>query len=465
MTTNISNYNLSTINNLSNINDALSNITINNSIIIPKSATTTYNSINNHNAGLLLKDINSNGSGKFYRLHVNSITNDSPVLYFNNNPIIDITNLLAELEAILQYHTLETSNIIVSGGYINFTNGSNPNPNQGETGVGIRYNSNNMIQFKNYGEDWIDLVDILQHDQFRELKDVDVYTNPLINNQYITYNASNEKYVNSNLAIKNDLNPTLGGDLNIGDYLIRFSDEYNRFVYNAHGIIDNNLLVLKNNTSMTNDYSYIEIANADITGNVNPTITAKSTYDSNVGITINALNAGDIVLNASQGNIYANTNNLIVSNNLVVNNNISIIGNIVVNNIIVNNLNVSGYVKNSIYRTSNNPGGFNPGPSNAWHPILTTDTILFNFNNYSSNGSYFANVSVGVDGQKLNLVFNNSSNILIDVKVFFGTDKLLIGSGFASGLNFDTSGQSSSLMYIGDDINCWQALNTGATLF
>ena len=42
-----------------------------------------------------------------------------------------------------------------------------------------------MIQFKNYGEDWIDLVDILQHDQFRELKDVDVYTNPLINNQYI----------------------------------------------------------------------------------------------------------------------------------------------------------------------------------------------------------------------------------------------------------------------------------------
>lgn len=463
MTTKITNYNLNTINSSSNINDVLSNITINNSIIIPKSANKTNNSNDNINAGLLLKDINSNGTGKFYRLNVSSITNDSPVLYFNNNPIIDISNLLAELEAILQYHTLETSNISVSGGYINFTNGSNPNTNQGETGVGLRYNSNNMVQFKNYDSDWIDLVDILQHDQFSELKDVDVYSNPLLNNQYITYKSSNGKYVNSNLSIQNDLNPTLGGDLNIGDYLLRFGDTINRFVYNEFGIIDNNLLTLKNNTTMTNDYSYIEIANADITGDLNPSISALSTYNIDAGITINTLNAGNLELNAIQSNIYANTTNLIVSGNLIAGNNISIDGNLIVNNVDVNNLSVAGYIKNSIYRTSTKPGGYQPFTN--WDIPITTDTILFNFNNSSTMGTYYANVNVGVDGQKLNLVFNNSSNTQIDVKVFFGNDKLIIGSGFASGLNFDTSGQSSSLMYLADDINSWQALNTGATLF
>ena len=461
MTKNITNYNLSSINNISNSNDALSNIVINNSIIISKSASTTNNNNDNEYAGLYLKDINSIGSGKFYKLNVNSMTNDSPVLYFNNNPIIDIGNLLAELEAILQYHTLETSNIIVSGGYINFTNGSNPNTNQGESGVGLRYNSNNMVQFKNYNSEWINLVDILQHDQFSELKDVDVYTNPLQNNQYITYNANKQKYVNSTLSIKNDPNPILGGDLNVGDYLLRFSDEYNRLVYNYAGIIDNNLLVLKNNTSMTNDYSYIEIGNADITGDLNPSITAKSTYNIDVGININTLNAGNILLNAIQGNVNVNTTNLIISNNLVVNNSL-----VVTSNVSVKNAVVSGYSVSSIHRTSSNPGGFNPGRNNTWNTTLLKDTILFNFSNSSSQGTYYANVASGVDGQKLNLVFNNSNVAnFIEVELFFGTNRVLVGSGFASILKFDTSGQSSSLMYLADTLNCWQALNTGASLF
>ena len=455
------NMNVSTINNLSNSNDALSKITINNSIIIPKSAELTNNNNDNRNAGLLLKDINSIGSGNFYRLNVSSMTNDSPVLYFNNNPIIDISNILSELEEILKYHTLETSNIFVSGGYINFTNGSNPNTNQGETGVGLRYNSNNMIQFKNYGGEWTDLIDILQHDQFSELKDVDVYTHPLQNNQYITYNATNQKFVNTTLAIKNDPNPILGGDLNIGDYLLRFSDEYNRIVYNYGGIIDNNLLVLKNNTTMTNDYSYIEIGNADITGELNPTISAKSTYNIDVGININALNAGNILLNAIQGNVNVNATHLIISNNLVVNDSL-----IVNSNIAVKNATVSGYSVSSIYRTSNKPGGFNPGPSNTWNAPLLSDTILFNFSNSSTSGTYYTNVSAGIDGQKLNLVFNNSNvSNFIEVNVFFGANKVLVGSGFASTLKFDTSGQASSLMYLADSIQCWQALNTGAGLF
>ena len=451
--------NVSKINTSSNINDPLSNITINNSIIISKSAESTNNSNDNRNAGLLLKDINSNGTGNFYRLHVNSATNDTPVLYFNNNEVIDTSNLIAELEDILQYQTLDTSNIMITGGYLNFANGTQPNTNQGETGVGIRYSSNNMVQFKNYDTDWIDLVDIIHHDEFKELKDVDVYTSPVLNNQYITYNSNNQKYVNSTLAIVNDPNPTLGGDLNIGDYLLRFSDEYNRFVYNSAGIIDNNLLVLKNNTSMTNDYSYIEIGNADITGEVNPSITAKSTYNLDVGININALNAGNIVLNATQGDVNVNANNLIISNNLVVNNSL-----VVDSNISVKNLTVSGYSVSSIYRTSTKPGGYQP--QTYWNVPLLTDTILFNFSNSSTSGSYYANVGAGVDGQKLNLVFNNSNvSNFIDVMIFFGQNKILVGSGGASSLNFNTSGQGSTLMFLGEDINCWQALNTGGALF
>ena len=176
------------------------------------------------------------------------------------------------------------------------------------------------------------------------------------------------------------------------------------------------------------------------------------------GININALNAGTIELNATQSNVYANANNLIVSNDLIVTNNL-----IINSNITVKTLKVTGYSISSIYRTSTKPGGFNPDED--WDMPINTETILFNFNDISSNGSYFSNIGAGIDGQKLNLVFNNNSNTLIDVSVFFGTNKLLIGSGFANGLKFDTNGQSSSLMYLGEDIQCWQALNTGATLF
>ena len=446
--TNIQNYNITNIYAVPNTNDSLSNININNSIKIQKSAQNTLYNSDNINAGFLLKDINSNGSGQFYRVHVSSgptnTTDGIPVLYFNYNPIIDTSNLLSELEYILQFHPLETSNLIVNNGYINFTNGSNPNPNQGETGVGIRYNSNNMVQFKNYDTDWIDLIDIIHYDEFKELKDVDVYTNPLENNQYIIYNSSNQKFVNKQLDISDDPNPTLGGDLEAGDYIFKFSGEETRFVYNSNGIIDNNLLVLKNNTSMTNDYNYIELNNADISGNSNVAIIARSTYDMYVGIDIDVLRAGNINLNAIQGNVYVNATHLIVSGSLS-----------------VDSVDIIGITKSSIYRTSHKPGGY--FPYQYWDVPITTETILFNFNNMSSNGSYYANVGVGVDGQKLNLIFNSPiSNI--NVKIFFGTDKLIVGSGSANGLGFDTSGQSSSLIYLAEDINAWQAVNTGGFL-
>ena len=437
MSNNISNYNLLTINALTNVSDILSNITINNCIKIPKSAISTNQKSDNSNAGLFMKDINSIGLGKFYRIHVNSEPTANPVLYFNNNEIIDTSNLLHELETLLEDYPLETSNIIVKGGYINFDNGSNINTNQGANGVGLRYSSNNTVQFKNYDTGWIDLVDITKHDQFSELIDVDVVSNPLKNKQYITYNSTINKYVNSNLAIINDINPTLGNNLNVGNYFLRFYNTTNRFVYNSNnlaGIIDNNLLVLKNNTSITGNNNYLEINNNVY--DTNPSIIARSDIVNNdVGITLETIGTGNIELNASRGGVYANSDSLVIS----------------------------GFVKNSIYRTSTKIGGYNP--STSWTIPLTNDTILFDFNNGSSAGTYWANIGGGVDGQKLNLIYNNKGANTINVIANFTSNGIILGTGYGNGLYFDTSGQSSTLIYLGESINAWQLLNTGSSVF
>ena len=433
---NKTNINVSKITGLTDINDSLQNVNINNSIKIPKTSNTTNNKSNNSNAGILIKDINSNGSGNFYMLNVNSLNTTIPSLYFNSNLVIDSTNLLSELESILDNYPLETSNIIVQNGYINFYNGSNININQGSNGVGLRYSSNNTVQFKNYDTDWIDLVDITTHDQFSELVDVDVYTNPLKNNQYITYNSTSNLFVNSNLAIINDTSPKLGGNLKIGSNILQFGNQSNRLVYNTAGtienIVDNNLIVLKNNTDTTGISNYLEINNA--TTDFDPSIIAKG-YDSNVGINISTTGTGDIKLNAEQGNIYTNSDSLIVS----------------------------GFVTSSIYRTSNKPTGYYP--ETPWNIPLSSDTILFDFVNSSQSGTYWANIGSGNDGQKLNIIYNNKGSNVISVLTNFGSNGIIVGTGYSNGLVFSTVGQSSTLIYLGEGIDAWQVLNTGSGLF
>ena len=438
-TINKKNFNISKINGLTDTSDILTSVNINNSIKIPKSAITTNNKSDNSNAGILMKDTNSNGSGNFYNIHINSFDTTIPSLYFNSNLVIDTNNLLSEFENILVNYSLETSNIIVEGGYINFYNGSNANINQGSNGVGLRYSSNNTVQFKNYDTDWIDLADITKHDQFKELIDVNVTTNSLINNQYITYDATSNLFVNSNLAIINDINPILGGNLKIGTKLLQFSNSANRLVYNntsgGTNIIDNNLIVLNNNTTYTGVSNYIEVNNAH-TGN-NPSIKVKSTsnLDPDVSLDIITVGAGNINLNSQQGNIYANSDSLIVS----------------------------GFVTNSIFRTSSKVGGYN---SNTSYILpLTSDTVLFDFANSSNSGTYWANVGAGIEGQKLNLIYNNKSSNSISVLADFGINGIITNTGYSNGLLFENTGQSSSLVYLEGDINAWQILNTGSGTF
>ena len=430
---NASNFNIATINNNHQSQDTLSNITINNTVKITKSAYQTNSASDNSTAAILLKDVNSSNQGAFYPLKVDSIEYSTPYLYFNSNIIIDSSNLLNELETILSTYPLETSNIIIKGGYINFWNGTIPNSNVGANGVGLRYSSNNTVQFKNYNTDWIDLEDITTHNEFRELIDVDVYSNPLLNNQYITYNASSNLFVNSNLAIVNDTNPTLGGNLVIGNNSLFFgSDPSNLYYSNSSSGVVNPLVQFKNNTSFTGVANYLQVANAD--NGYNPTLSALG-ISTDIGVSVNTKGAGDITLNASSGNIYNNADSLVVS----------------------------GFVQNSIYRTSTKVGGYIP--STTWNIPLTNDIILFDFSNSAMSGTYWANVGAGIDGQKLNLIFNNKSSNVVSVLADFGTNGVLVGTGYSNGFIFETSGQSTSLVYLGDGINAWQVLNTGSGVF
>lgn len=433
-TTNRTNINISTINVFNDINNIQGNVSINNSIKIPRSALNTVSTTDNANAGILMKDINSNNSGNFYRLNVNSLPYSTPVLYFNGNPVIDSSNLLSELETILQFYPLETSNLIVTGGYINFFNGSTPNTNQGSNGVGLRYSSNNTVQFKNYNTDWVDLADVSSYNEFRELTDVDVYTNPLQNNQYITYNSTSNLFVNSNLAIFDDKNPTLAGNLIAGNHSIVFSNTTSNIIYNDN-VRNNRIITFTNNSQTTNFANYLDINNGGTGETITDPILKCMGNDADVGLDITTKGAGDIRLNASTSNIYTNSDSIIVG----------------------------GYVRNSIYRTSSKVGGYLPNTS--WNLPIVSDTILFDFYNSNIAGTYWANVSAGIDGQKLNLIYNNLGSNAITILANFGSNGVIVGTGFSNGLVFNTSGQSTSMVYLGYGINAWQVLNTGAIVF
>ena len=373
--------------------------------------------------------------------------------YYRSNLPVDYTDYIGIIQIFdISYNSntnttivnnnrvLDTSNIIVHGGYINFFNGTNPNSNQGGDGVGLRYNNdNNTVQFKNFDTNWIDMVDVSIVNQFSELTDVDVDTNPLLNNQYITYNSTLNKYVNSNLAIINDINPQLGGNLLIGSNILQYSSTSSRIVYNTAGtlenIIDNNLLVLKNNSTLSGFVNYLEINNADINSDIEINARSNANIDSNVGIIIATTGTGDIQLNAQQGNVYVNSDSLVIS----------------------------GFVKSSIYRTSSPIGGYTP--NTITNVPLDNDIILFDFINSSTSGTYWSNIGIGVDGQKLNLIYNNNGSSIISVLANFGTNGIITEAGFGTGLEFTATGQSSALVYLGNGIDAWQVLNYNSIVF
>jgi hypothetical protein len=406
-------------------------LNLNDTLKIHNSAITTTTSSGNQDAKIWLKDINSTGSGTFYPIHVDSLEySGTPYLYFNGNVIIDAHNLLSELETILAVETLDLSNLMVTGGYINFSNGGNSNV--GPDGVGLRYSANsNTVQFRSELGAWTDLSNIGGVNQFRDLLDVDVTSNPLLNNQYITYNAGSNLFVNSNLAIINDPSPTVSNDLNMANNNIVFSASNLDIIF-SNGSIANPVVSLVNNTTSNGIGNYLEIENAD-TG-LDPSITCIG-IDTNIGVDITVKGTGDIRLNASTGNIYTNSDSIVIG----------------------------GFQRNSIYRTSTKPGGYIA--DTTWNIPLNTDIILFDFGANAAGGTYYANVSAGLDGQKMNMIFNNKSSNSVTVLANFNTSNLLVGTGYCNGFVFNNTGQSTMLVYLADDIDSWQTLNTGAGVF
>lgn len=432
MAYNIKNYNISTLNGLIDNTPTTGYITINNSIQIPATPYQTGTSFDNSKAAILIKDNGSNGFGTFYSITSNT-NSGVPELYFNGNVFITTANLLNEFETIAANYPIDFSNIMITGGYANFENIAYPNSNIGELGTGFRYSSNGTMQFRNADTSWIDLVDITKHDQFSELIDVDVYTNPLMDNQYIIYNATSNLFVNANLAILNDTHPILGGNLSSNGYNVIMNTANLSFI-DSH---NNTVLQLQSATTYDNIGTYVKIENDDM--GTAPIITVDGLVNADIGITLSSKGTGNINLNAYEGQILMNSDAV----------------------------NVSGYIINSIYRTSTYniyTGGYIP--STTTNIPISSDTVLFDFNMYSTTGTYFANVGAGFDGQKLNLIFNNSNtNGGIDVLIDFGSESLISGTGNAQGMHFDTSGQSAMLIYLDNDINKWQILNTGGGIF
>ena len=206
-----------------------------------------------------------------------------------------------------------------------------------------------------------------------------------------------------------------------------------QFNNDGYGLVDsrgNGILLTQGNTTTTNIYNCIQIQNQDTGGD--PIIETVG-YDTNIDMHIRTKNEGILQLESPSSNIVITSTNL----------------------------DISGYIKNSIYRISSNSSYV---PTTNWNIPFSSDTIVYDFVQSNTTGTYYSNITAGVDGQKLNIVFNNSGNKVISAVADFGSNNLLSGSGSATRLTFNMSGQSSMLVYLGSTINKWQIMNTGCSI-
>ena len=410
-----------------NFGSGESNIYINYSAFIPF---TSYNATDprqyHANAAIWLKDSYDSGSNSGNVIVWQKIQAYKGDLTFNDSIIITAGNAVDILSNVYIYYPFDASNIIITGNhtpnaYINFTNGTNQN--QGPSGVGIRYsNTAGRLQFSNDGTNWYDITSA-NNTLLEDLEDVSV--SGKLNHQYLVWDQTANFWVNSNLALFDDPNPTLSNNLNM----------------NGYGLISNGLSVYNTSGNVVVNFTdvgptasnYLSFSNSN--SGADPSITPAGN-DTDIGLTLNTKGEGNLVLNTNPGgNVYINTNVL----------------------------EVSGIIKNSIYRTSTRPSGYEP--SNVFVIPISSDTVLFDFNSSNSSGSYWANVGAGIEGQKLNLIMNCNNAPGITVWADFGVDGLGTGNGLATRMKFNKSGQGASLIYLGDPQNIWQVLNTGAQTY
>ena len=411
------------------IGDGQNEIVLNNTLKVKH---TPASGDNHNNSSILLKNKTSNSSnityGEIYLDTVDGVTNlyikpDSSV--DSSNIFIDKNNLESELEEVYNDRSLNIKNLSVGLNnstddvYINFL--STSDTNETDNGVGFKYEqSGGDIFYKERGGAWTSISSVTGVTTLGALTDVNL--SGLADKQLLIYNNSNSRWENeTNITLPGTLD--LGGNLTVGSNYLKFN--------NDHGLVDsvgNEIINLKGNTSVKGNVNYIQIENAAPGGE--PKL---KTYgsDSSIGLDIETKGEGDITLTSESGNV-------VVSGT---------------------NLDISGYQKSSIYSTSSNASYI---PEQSWNIPISSDTILFDFIEADTAGTYVSNVTAGIHGQKMNVIFNNSGSKSINVLVDFDDDKLITGTGLSRKLKFVRTGQSASLVYLGNSINKWQVLNTGA---
>tara|TARA_B100001093_G_scaffold516938_1_gene597025 strand:- start:470 stop:1366 length:897 start_codon:yes stop_codon:yes gene_type:complete len=98
---------------------------------------------------------------------------------------------------------------------------------------------------------------------------------------------------------------------------------------------------------------------------------------------------------------------------------------------------------------------------------FSESTMLFKVTSSLNAGTYTVQLDDEFSlssGRKLNIIFDGGDLTDRIIQVDFGSNKLFAGSGKARYLKFNSSGQSASLVYIGEGLNRWQVLNTGAAV-
>lgn len=345
-------------------------------------------------------------------------------IHDNNNRVITRENIetdLADKEVSVKNLSVGINGDNTSG-YINFFN--NGNTNIGDDGIGLRMaTGNGRVQIKNAtGQltQWTNLTGV-ETTLMTDLLDVTIDQVSLSNNHILIYDSTQSEWVNkSNIVLPGTLD--LGGNLSTSNNFVKFYDNY--------GLTDsvgNELLVFNGNTTTKGNVNYFKLHNSDVGSD--PKIEVIGS-DADINLDINSKGAGDIELTSDSGNVVISSTNL----------------------------NIGGYIKSSIFKTSSNSSY---APTQYWNIPISSDTLLFDFIQADTLGTYYANVSAGIEGQKLNVIFNNSGSKNINVLMDFESNNLISGSGYAQILKFNTLGQSASLIYLGNPINKWQILNSG----
>ena len=366
-----------------------------------------------YNANLFIRDI---GTDSTFR----PINCKNSNLYFNTQQLITNSSLVSEINdayyPIDASTQLTVSNIAVLGqpignhyGYINMTT------TQGDGGVGIRYNHDNtMIEFKNNAAgNW----EAVESNDLYELRDVEF--SGLANNQLMQYNSTTSKWNNKTNAILPGT-ITLGGNLIVG----------------SHSIVDSSNDELINFASDTLPVNYITVKNANT--NV-PVLLYSEGSDTNIGLTLKSKGAGDIKLDCNTGDLEISATNIYLT--------------------AATSIQTTGYYITST--ETQETGSWTAGEANSIALTPTNAVFVINMTG-KANGTYYSTLATGQDGQNLNIMFDKDASSIIETRIDFGASNLSTGGGYAQTLKFTQSGQSASLVYIGNGVNKWAVKNSGA---